>query len=998
MQNHTEGIPYFHTPIEVISFMNLDLKDLTAALSNPKKNWIRSAVFLFLFLLSINPSEAQIYFEDFGFEIGCASQGTLADGFDPGQGTWTVTELAGNGVLPNVWFISNSVLDNGLFFNCADNCLNTGEGSRTLHIGNPNPGGDQGAFFFENGAGGVSGTSVRAESPVIDCSGSFNNSVTLRFGHNSPTPADVGGIWYFNGILWELLQTLPEPGTCNGGLSLLWDELTIPLPLTANDNPNVRIGFQWDNDDAEFGAALRPSIAIDFVRLDAGVPPPSPVANFSVQGGITEFCEQTCITFVDQTTFDPASDGSITATYDWQFPGGTPSTSNLQNPTNICYNDPGTYSVTLTVTDNIGESLPFTQTNLLTVQDCGPEIVVDVDNLQPCLGEQTVTFNTDNSLGDINNATWSYTFVSDNLVEQFQLNQQNPTVALSQLGFYDITITVTDINGITETIQLFDFIEVIDCFGPEVAFSVSQQVICQGDCIQFTDESTSGTEIIEWNWTFDGGQAEGEEIPEVSTQENPKVCYNLAGSYWAVLSATDLEGPTSRPDSILITVDPCAGPPQADFAASDTVICRGDCVDFQNQSLGFQQEYLWTFPGSNTLVSTDENPSVICYEIPGEYNVTLVVTNEVDIPDDETKIAYITVENCVNPPVPRIHISQDTICAGKCVDYVNESTGLNSELFRYEWIFQGAVVGSETSTDKDPANICYNEPGSYDVSLKVVRPSIPDSATQVFSDVVTVVNTPECRPVIFPNIPDTVCAGQCAFFTADYLDADSVRWTFNGGNPETSTAFEPGLVCFDAPGEYIVIVQAYNESGESVPEVVTVVATPRPPLDAGPDLEINAGTEISLTASLAGQIPNGTFLWQPFEQVDNFRAQTVSSSPIETTDFIVYYDADSSCTAIDTVKVIVNFIPAVGVPNSFSPNGDGINDVLRVLGQGIARMEFKIFNRYGQLVFETDNQNESWDGTFKDKELNAGTFVYTLEVVFAEGQREVYTGDVTLVR
>ncbi|MFT5596194.1 MAG: gliding motility-associated-like protein [Flammeovirgaceae bacterium] len=338
------------------------------------------------------------------------------------------------------------------------------------------------------------------------------------------------------------------------------------------------------------------------------------------------------------------------------------------------------------------------------------------------------------------------------------------------------------------------------------------------------------------------------------------------------------------------------------------------------------------------------------------------------------------------------------MCAGKCVDFFDESTGLGSEFFEYEWIFAGAVDGSETSTEANPSEVCYNNPGAYDVVLKVKRLSIPDSATRVFTNVITVVNTPECRPTIIPNIPDTICAGDCAFFSAEFIDADSVRWTFSGGNPETSTAFEPGLVCFPEEGDFLVVLQAYNESGEAPPVIQTVFAGQRPPLNAGPDITINSGAIVQLTASLGGQVPNGTFLWQPFDQVDNFRAQTVQISPNETTAFIVYYDQDSSCTAIDTVNVTVNFVAAVGVPNSFSPNGDGRNDVLRVLGQGITRMEFKIFNRYGQLVFETTNQIEGWDGLFNDKELNAGTFVYTLEVTFAEGNSEVYTGDVTLVR
>ena len=67
-------------------------------------------------------------------------------------------------------------------------------------------------------------------------------------------------------------------------------------------------------------------------------------------------------------------------------------------------------------------------------------------------------------------------------------------------------------------------------------------------------------------------------------------------------------------------------------------------------------------------------------------------------------------------------------------------------------------------------------------------------------------------------------------------------------------------------------------------------------------------------------------------------------------------------------------------------------------GQGIAKMDFKVYNRYGHLVFKTTNQSEGWDGRENGKDLNPGTFVYTLKVTFAEGEQEVYTGNVTLVR
>lgn len=955
------------------------------------------AIFLGFNIGISHSAQGQLYFEDFGDSFDCSDLGNSAAGFDPGNGLWAVFVSPLSGPIPNRWFISNSTLGGSFINDCTQNCFFGGQ--RTLHIGNGSPPIDQGAVYEEQGAGGISITNTRAESPVIDCSGSYNNTLTVRFAHSSFNANDFGSIVYTtDGVNWTNLQDFPNSGNCFG-VSMIWDELTIPLPAAANNNSNVQIGFVWTNDDLEMGVGLRASLAIDFLRVDAGPAPDGPSPAFSVVDNNVDFCEQTCIDFISETTFGPFSTGAATATYAWEFPGAVTTSSAVQNPTGICYNEPGVYDVSLTVTDNLGTGGPITQTAFINVQDCGPTILIDIDNDTPCSGEECVNLTSTNSSADINPASWVWTFTSEDGTDVVTSNQANPTnICLNQIGNYDLTVSATNLDNFTETIQFSDYIEVLDCTGPEVAFTVSQQVFCVGTCIQFTDESTSSSVITEWNWTLPGGQAVGETDFGVSTQQNPEVCYDAAGSYWAVLSASDAQqGATARPDSILITVDDCTGPMVPGFSASDTLICAGDCVDFQNQSLGFQTGYTWIFSGINQT-STDANPQVICYETPGLYDVTLIVENGIEVPAQEVKTDYITVENCINPPVPRISVSQDTICAGKCVDFFDESTGLGSEFFQHEWIFAGAEAGSETSTAENPTEVCYNSPGTYDVVLKVIRPNIPDSATQVFTDAVVVVNTPECRPQIFPSIPDTICAGDCAFFSADFIDADSVRWTFTGGNPETSTAFEPGLVCFPNQGEFLVVLQAFNESGEAPPVFQTVFAAERPPLNAGPDITINAGAVIELTAGLGGQVPNGTFTWQPFDQVDNFSAQTVQVSPDETTAFIVYYDQDSSCTAVDTVNVTVNFIPAIGVPNSFSPNGDGRNDVLYVLGQGIARLEFKIFNRYGQLVFETRNQSEGWDGLFNEKELNAGTFVYTLEVTFSEGNREVYTGDINLVR
>jgi gliding motility-associated-like protein len=98
------------------------------------------------------------------------------------------------------------------------------------------------------------------------------------------------------------------------------------------------------------------------------------------------------------------------------------------------------------------------------------------------------------------------------------------------------------------------------------------------------------------------------------------------------------------------------------------------------------------------------------------------------------------------------------------------------------------------------------------------------------------------------------------------------------------------------------------------------------------------------------------------------------------------------------VSVKVNFIEGIGVPTAFSPNGDGNNDVLYVKGVGITKMNFKVYNKYGEKVFETQEQRIGWDGTYLGRNENPGVFVWVLEYSFVNGSGGIQKGNTTLVR
>jgi gliding motility-associated-like protein len=108
---------------------------------------------------------------------------------------------------------------------------------------------------------------------------------------------------------------------------------------------------------------------------------------------------------------------------------------------------------------------------------------------------------------------------------------------------------------------------------------------------------------------------------------------------------------------------------------------------------------------------------------------------------------------------------------------------------------------------------------------------------------------------------------------------------------------------------------------------------------------------------------------------------------------------NNQCTATYCKNLEIYFIGVVDVPNAFSPNNDGSNDVLYVRGYGVTEMEFKIFNRWGELVFESNSLDVGWDGTYKDKGQEMEVYIYTLWARFLDGSETgVRKGNITLLR
>jgi gliding motility-associated-like protein len=165
-------------------------------------------------------------------------------------------------------------------------------------------------------------------------------------------------------------------------------------------------------------------------------------------------------------------------------------------------------------------------------------------------------------------------------------------------------------------------------------------------------------------------------------------------------------------------------------------------------------------------------------------------------------------------------------------------------------------------------------------------------------------------------------------------------------------------------------------------------------VDLGEDTVICQGDEIELDAG-AGYT---TYLWQ--DGSDN-RKLIAKESDV----YYVYVTSQEGCASSDTITIktdcqnVIDFQDCeIGVPDAFSPNGDGLNDELRVLGSCIDELSMQIYNRWGQMVYEITNPSNSWDGKFNGEQLNNAVFAYKLKIKTFSGEEIEMKGNFSLIR
>lgn len=229
---------------------------------------------------------------------------------------------------------------------------------------------------------------------------------------------------------------------------------------------------------------------------------------------------------------------------------------------------------------------------------------------------------------------------------------------------------------------------------------------------------------------------------------------------------------------------------------------------------------------------------------------------------------------------------------------------------------------------------------------------------------------------------------------------DQYRWFNDAGLTSVPTTT---LNCTDCPDpkalppvgvtNYYVLITSNEGCKDTLKSEVTV--NPKPVIEAYPaDTTIKYGKSIMLYAF------GGTFYsWTPTGTLNDSYSPSPVVTPKESTSYVVMGANEYGCTATDTAIVNLDFREITMLPNAFSPNGDGLNDVFKIQNISFKRLvEFRIFDRWGKQVFETGNPATGWDGTVKGKPANADVYYYIIRLGYADDYVETFKGDLTLIR
>lgn len=411
---------------------------------------------------------------------------------------------------------------------------------------------------------------------------------------------------------------------------------------------------------------------------------------------------------------------------------------------------------------------------------------------------------------------------------------------------------------------------------------------------------------------------------------------------------------------------------------SVTTGCAPLQVSFQNNSTGASQ-YQWSFGDGTT--DTAAAPAHT-YTSAGVYTVTLIASDAGACNGSDTVQATITVSN------DSVAAGFTFTTSGTCDSLVSQFNSNAVNASAINWYFGDGATG----TGNNPTH-AYTIPGSYTIMQVVTNPSgcvTNDTAfaTIIFEPSVTAAFTVTDVCLSAPLVIQNNSAGATGFLW-DFGDGTQIA----GSNPQHT---------YTTLGSYSITLIASNPAScnkaDTVGLNVNIFAPPLADFQVSPSSTGEPGQLFTLTDLSTGasqwnwSLGDGTTSFLQNAQVAYTQAGTYNICLLVTS---IEGCQDSICKKVSVLK---EFEGGIYLPTAFSPNGDGVNDQFLVYGGGISDMHLVVYNRWGQILFESFDQSLGWDGTFKGIPQNIEVYAYMLIATMADGSQVSQSGNVTLLR
>jgi len=745
-----------------------------------------------------------------------------------------------------------------------------------------------------------------------------------------------------------------------------------PFTLTAiNSNPANVTSYEWALDGLNYftGKDVQPgsyaitgnwNIALritdvngcqDTKYVNNAVTVTGPAANFkpATKGG----CNNTAITFNDLST-------ATAGIKNWLFDFGDGKTQTFTAPPfTHNYADTGMYVVKLTVTDMNGCQDAYLSPD--TVWITRPVVGFKADFPIVC-PKTDVTF-TDTSSG--NNLHYAWDFGDGTTSTAFKPVHQYTATN----GTFTVKLVITDTTGCMDSVTKTNYISVKT---PKPAFDIKDtSTICTLLETKFTFK---GADYQSFYWDFGDGAT--------STLLNPNHFYNDYGTYEPKLYLIGYGGCIDSASSMVNVYNPFNN---TTFNYSPLSACNSMLVDFALTTPA-ATKFIFSF-GDGAQDNSQNLNFQHFYGQPAYYAPSILLEDSLGCQVSVGGPVTLSVIGAL----PLFGMDKKNFCDTGTVYFTDYTIG-NDPVVSHTWDFADGVT---SNTDVNPVHR-FTAPGTYLVTQTATTQS---GCTNSFNDTVRVYATPQPRIV-----SDTVvCINDVLALQGVLAVPDTtVTWKWDLGS--NGQAITPNTsVKYGQAGMYAVSLEAANKLAckGNVSKNILVPPTPSITVNGSPTIPLGSGANIPVTYS--DNVVS--YAWTPPSGLSCTDCAVPFANPKLTTKYNVKVQDIYGCEANQDVTITVvcngkNYF----VPNTFSPNGDGVNDVFMPRGSSISRVSrMQVFNRWGEIVYEkrdfmVNDASAGWNGTYKGKPANSDVYIYVIEFICENASIVPYRGNVTLIR